>query len=192
MKKITLFIFAFVVSVASAQQTFDLDWMVGVNGAAASFTIEVGDTMHWTWGDALPHSVTNQGGSQETFDSGIITGLGTEFSYTFTMEGTNPYQCDVHAGTMFGTITVIPALSVDDKFARNVKIFPNPVEDQLTIASLYRLDTFKIYDISGRKVGEGAGTGTYTQLQMSYLKTGMYFVKVTSGNLETTLQLIKK
>ena len=73
MKKITLLIMALVVSIASAQTTFDLDWAIGINGAAASVTIEPGDTVRWTWTDSAPHTVTNLTGSQEMFDSGILT-----------------------------------------------------------------------------------------------------------------------
>jgi plastocyanin len=192
MKKIIILLFVFSLTFASAQTTFDLDWEQGVNGASASFTIEVGDTMRWTWANGLPHSVTSLGGSAETFDSGVITGAGTEYSYTFTVEGENPYECVVHPLQMFGTITVEPKLSVDDKFARNVQFYPNPVEDQLTIASLYHLDTYEIYSMSGKKVGWGIGEGTYTYLETSYLKSGMYFVKVKSGDLEAMLQIIKK
>ena len=72
MKKITLIMFALLGPMVFGQMTYDLDWEIGVNGAAASFTIETGDTMRWTWTDALPHSVTNQAGSQENFDSGIL------------------------------------------------------------------------------------------------------------------------
>jgi plastocyanin len=192
MKNIIFLLFVFSLTFASAQTTFDLDWEQGVNGASASFTIEVGDTMRWTWSNGVPHSVTSLGGSVETFDSGILTGAGTEYSYTFTVEGENPYECVVHPLQMFGTITVEPKLSVDDKFARNVQFYPNPVEDQLTIASLYHLDTYEIYNMNGKKVGWGVGEGTYTYLETSYLKSGMYFVKVKSGDLEAMLQIIKK
>jgi hypothetical protein len=93
---------------------------------------------------------------------------------------------------MFGTITVEAPLSIDDKFASNIQFYPNPMEEQLTIVSLYRLDAYAIHDISGRLVGQGAGNGTYTQINSSNLDTGMYFVTVVSGDLQATLQVIKK
>jgi plastocyanin len=104
MKKAVFFMMAlFVGFVMSAQQTHNLDWHVGISSAAASITIEEGDTVIWTFTDAVPHTVTNDSGSAETFDSGQQTG-GT-FSHTFTVVGTNPYHCGVHA-PMVGTITV--------------------------------------------------------------------------------------
>ncbi len=193
MKKITLLFATLLATVSiNAQTTFDLDWQNGVNGAAASFTIEVGDAIHWIWANGLPHSVTSQVGSTETFDSGVITGMGTEFTHTFILVGENDYNCVIHILTMFGTITVEAVMSVQDKFERNIKFYPNPVEDELTIASLYQFDRYEIYNISGRKLGEGIGEGTYTHLNTSYLPSGMYFVRVTADNLQATIRIIKK
>ncbi|MCZ6594284.1 MAG: T9SS type A sorting domain-containing protein [Bacteroidetes bacterium] len=193
MKKITLVFAALLATVTmQAQTTFDLDWQNGVNGAAASFTIAVGDAIHWTWANGLPHSVTSKAGSTETFDSGILTGIGTEFTFTFNLVGENDYGCVVHPLTMFGTITTEAVMSVQDKFERNIQFYPNPVDDELTIASLYQFDRYEIYNISGRKLGEGIGEGTYTHLNTSYLPSGMYFVRVTAGDLQATIRIIKK
>ncbi|MGB0788524.1 MAG: T9SS type A sorting domain-containing protein [Marinirhabdus sp.] len=193
MKKITLLFVSLCIAVVSnAQTTFDLDWEQGVNGATASFTIEPGDTMRWTWSNGAPHSVTSEGGSAETFDSGIITGNGTEYSYTFTTVGSNPYLCIVHPSTMFGTITVEETMGVEEKFARNVQISPNPVTDEMTITSLIPFDMYQIYDMTGKLVGQGKGSGTFTHLNTSYLKTGMYFMNVTAGKMQATVKLMKK
>lgn len=193
MKKITLLFFALATAVTTqAQTTFDLDWEQGVNGATASFTIEVGDAIRWTWANTVPHSVTTKAGSTETFDSGILTGMGTEFTYTFTTEGVNDYDCIVHPANMFGTITVGPVLSVQDKFERNIQLYPNPVDDEMTIASLYQFDSYEIYDITGKRLGQGIGEGTYTQLNVSYLPTGTYFMRVVAGDLQATVKLLKK
>lgn len=193
MKKITLLIAILLASVSvNAQTTFDLDWEQGVNGAEASFTIAVGDAVRWTWANTVPHSVTNKAGSAETFDSGILTGQGTQYTFTFTVVGENEYDCVVHPANMFGTITVEPVLSVQDKFERNLQFYPNPVNDEMTIASLYQFDNYEIYDITGKKVGQGIGEGTYTTLNVSYLTTGTYFMKVTAGDLQTTIKLVKR
>ena len=193
MKKITLLFFALATVVtAQAQTTFDLDWEQGVNGATASFTIQVGDAIRWTWANTVPHSVTSKAGSSETFDSGILTGMGTEFTYTFTQSGVNDYDCVVHATNMFGTITVEPELSVQDKFQNNIQLYPNPVDDEMTIASLYQFDSYEIYDITGKRLGEGVGEGTFTQLNVSYLPTGTYFMRVVAGDLQATVKLLKK
>ena len=75
-------------------------------------TINVGDTVQWTWGSGNFHSVTSVAGSLESFDSGDQS-VGT-FSHTFTHAGTYVYYCDIHgfdfgngtAGGMAATIKV--------------------------------------------------------------------------------------
>jgi surface protein len=101
----------FSVSGMTAQQTYTLDWGFNINGENASLTIETGDTVQWIWVDGGGHSVTSTPSSQESFDSGILQGAGSIYSYTFTQEGVNEYVCTPHSATMFGTITVASSLN---------------------------------------------------------------------------------
>ncbi|OAB78190.1 T9SS type A sorting domain-containing protein [Cochleicola gelatinilyticus] len=174
------------------QETFDLDWEQGVMGGDASFTIAIGDAIHWTWANGSSHSVTSLEESNEEFDSGILTGTGSEFTYTFTEEGENPYQCDVHPSSMFGTITVEVILDIEEKFKKNVLMYPNPIEDAITIVSLHKLEAYEIFDVYGKRVGWGEGGGTLTMLNTSYLNSGVYFITVQSKEYKTTKKLIKK
>lgn len=192
MKKITLLIMALVVSITSAQTTFDLDWAIGINGAAASVTVEPGDTVRWTWTDTAPHTVTSIAGSQETFDSGVITGMGMQYSFTFTQVGDNDYRCEVHPATMFGTIIVEQLVGIGEKFRRNITFYPNPVADQLTVTSLYKLDTYEIYNVLGMKVSAGQATGNVTDINLSNLQSGLYFVRAISGELQSTFKITKR
>jgi plastocyanin len=77
-----------------------------------SFTVSVGDTVHWDWaaGNVNPHSVTADGSS---FDSdppppGYRTSGG--YDQTFNTQGTYAYYCRVHGAAggvgMSGTIVV--------------------------------------------------------------------------------------
>lgn len=191
MKKFTFIFAALIASIASAQTTFDLNWAIGSNGGAADLTVEVGDTVRWTWNDALPHTVSSLAGSQETFDSGTITGMGQQFSYTFTMMGTNPYQCNVHP-SMNGVITVDQVASIDEKFRININLFPNPTSDKLTVTSLYELESYSIYDVLGKLVSQGMATGNVTDINVSELQTGLYFVNLSSGELQSAFKIVKK
>jgi hypothetical protein len=190
MKKITLLLVALSASIASAQTTFDLLWRVGIDPVDVSITVEPGDTVRWTWDDGLPHSVTSESGSQESFDSGVLTGSGTQYSYTFTQVGINDYKCDVHSA-MTGTITVEQLVGIDEKFRKNIKFYPNPVSTRLTVTSLYKLDTYKIYDVLGKTVAQGVATGNITDIDMSSLQSGIYFVNAISGDLQSTFKVTK-
>lgn len=192
MKKIKLFfVAALIASMATAQTTFDLDWFVGVPSNDVSITVAPGDTVRWTWTDEVPHSVTSESGSQEDFDSGILTGSGTQFSYTFTQVGVNDYKCDVHSN-MEGTITVEDIASVEDQFRKNIAFYPNPVKNKITVTSLYKLDSYKIFSILGTLVGQGAATGNITEIDLSQLKSGLYFISTHSGDMQSTFKVIKQ
>ena len=102
-----------------AQQTYQLDWGFNINGANASLTIEQGDTVEWTWIDTGQHNVVNTANAVETFDSGLLQGIGTTFSHTFTEIGVNDYECSPHNSNMFGTITVTAPASNDFYLAPN-------------------------------------------------------------------------
>jgi len=189
MKKYLLTLALFVSLTLSAQTTFDIDWEVGVNGSAASATVEPGDTVRWTWTDTLPHSVTSESGSQEDFDSGILTGLGTEYSFTFTQVGTNDYICDVHSN-MFGTITVEEVLSVEEKFVKSLNFYPNPAREQLNVFSLFKIDSYELHNIAGQLIMQETDDGNFSTLDVSSLQPGIYFLKVTSGNMSHTQKVI--
>ena len=77
----------------------------------ASVSIQVGDTVEWTWkGD--DHSVTSgtPGFPSGLFDSGI-NDSGHTFSYTFSDPGTFAYYCVPHGEccNMVGSVTVAAA-----------------------------------------------------------------------------------
>ncbi len=191
MKNTTLLVALLVATMTTAQTTFPLDWML--NQENLDITVQQGDTVEWTWQDTVTHTVTSMAGSQEDFDSGQIQGMGQTFSYTFTEVGTNDYQCNNHPGSMNGTVTVEMSLGIDEKFVRNLQVFPNPTENELKVFSLFKLQSYTMYDFAGRKVLSGNAEGTFTNINISRLNTGVYFVSLTSvEGLQTTKKIIKK
>ena len=75
-----------------------------------ALTIQVGDTVQWTWSASGHSSTSGTPGSPSGFwDSGVL-GQGTTFSHTFTNTGSFPYYCTPHGDCcgMVGTITVGP------------------------------------------------------------------------------------
>jgi plastocyanin len=65
-------------------------------------TINVGDTVHWTWTGLNSHTVT---ATDSSFDSGSPQTSGT-FDHTFSTAGTFTYLCQVHGTAMSGTVVV--------------------------------------------------------------------------------------
>jgi plastocyanin len=102
---------------SSLQQVHVYNFSFSTNpagGPITDATVQVGDTVHWTW-DSGFHNVKSVAGSIESFDSGIV-GDGSTFDHTFTHAGTYHYYCVLHgsdlgngnATGMAGVINVVP------------------------------------------------------------------------------------
>ena len=196
-KLLLLTLIFFVLVNTNAQTTHDLNWQIGSLSPTTDLTIDVGDTVRWTWTDALPHTVENDAGSTETFDSGTLTGNGMTYSYTFLLEGTNPYFCGIHgAPSMSGTITVDAPLGIED-FKNNItfNISPNPVNSILNIQLSKNIvdGNVTIFDILGKQIlVKRLNQNNLTQINVSNLSKGMYLVKVSSRNNTQTKRFIKE
>ena len=116
--------------------------------------------------------------------------MGTQYSFTFTVVGTTDYQCDVHPANMFGTVTTEMVLSTEEQFVRNLQLYPNPASDVLNVFSLYQLDEFSIYSISGSLVLNGNISGNFNELNIASLNPGVYFVNLRSGDLSHTARIV--
>ena len=93
--------------------------MVGSGGfsfAPANLTINVGDTVRWTWGSSGHNVVSGTGGNADDrfcspSDSGCanapLSNAGKTYEHTFMQAGTFPYFCSAHVSFgMTGTIKV--------------------------------------------------------------------------------------
>lgn len=94
-----------------------------------------------------------------------------------------------------GPISNPPAclLTVDDtsKKVAVVKIFPNPVQDYVNIESEKNFVAYEIVDESGKSILSRDFKGS--KIDISNLKTGVYFIKLKSLSNETNVvKFIKK
>jgi len=123
---LAFFLFA---SQDAAAVTVNLSWSFGTHHGTT--TIGVGDTVKWTWEDALSHTITHQD-LNPVFDSGIL-GPGSTFSHTFNNPGEFYYACNVHGPfSMDGTIMVTSSDSDGDEIpdsTDNCINTPNPGQE---------------------------------------------------------------
>jgi plastocyanin len=179
----------------TAQTTHDLIWERFFTSPNSDLTIEVGDTVRWTWTDPN-HTVENvPGSSVETFDSGFFGPIGSQFSYTFTVVGLNDYFCGIHgAGNMSGTITVQNSLGIDDDKLNSFKILSNPANTYLNIQLAKPTSNLNIsiYDLIGKKVliPNFNNTDKLT-IDINSLRSGLYLITLETDNSKTTKRFIK-
>ena len=98
-------------AISFAQTTHELGWANDGTSTNQQITIEVGDTVKWTWGEG-EHNLAATG--SETFESDYSSTVGYEFSYTFENIGSTDYVCTPHATNMYGTVTVTAAVSTSN------------------------------------------------------------------------------
>ena len=208
MVKKLLFLFSLSISISlSAQvETYDIDWGFGSNSNVmpatasnnADRTIEVGDTVRWTWiNDGGSHNVFSQGGSQETFTSGSTTSAPNTYSYTFTQIGSNNYVCQPHSGNMFGTITVVAEGTLSTREFNDLaefSIVPNPGQNWLNIKlpQLHSDLNIEVFDVLGKRVYGARLNKLETSIQVSNWKSGIYLVRVSNDLITHTKRFMKQ
>lgn len=191
MKKILPFAaILFAASGLTAQTTHMVDWGMGLPASETNITVSTGDTVMWMWTSAMPHSVTTTEEAAESFDSGILSGAGTTYSHTFTIEGVSPYVCSLHS-SMTGSITV-ENLSTDDLAANQLTAFPNPVTDQLHIRSATQLEKVVLHDQNGRLVWEQPINTPEALIYFSTFRSGLYLVTAYSQGKAQTFRIVKE
>jgi PKD repeat protein len=74
-----------------------------------------------------------------------------------------------------------------------LKLFPNPVQDELTLTLQNNapLSAYEIYDISGKKVMTST-LNPSNRIQVSGLSKGLYFIKVKAAKSELISRFMKK
>ncbi|HBC03367.1 MAG TPA: hypothetical protein DC015_04005, partial [Aequorivita sp.] len=63
---------------------------------------------------------------------------------------------------------------------------------KVTVTSLYKLDNYKIYNTLGSLVAQGPANGNITEIDMSQLESGLYFINAISEDLQSTFKVIKR
>lgn len=83
-------------------------------------------------------------------------------------------------------------VNVDDYGANNqfVNIFPNPVNDIITISSMNDYQSYEIIDLRGQYVLTG-NVGSSKSIEVGSLSSGTYCLRLTNGLLTKTLFFIK-
>ena len=83
------------------------------------------------------------------------------------------------------------ALSVDTFEQGEFSVYPNPVNDQLTIKSKVTVDQVTLYNMMGQKVMQQQPNGLDVNMNLAHLNKGIYFVEVKTGNHVKTVKVLK-
>lgn len=134
-------------------------------------------------GDAgVPSVVTSELNIGDAFTSTDPSGaLTIEFDSDGSVQETG-WSADVTCTT----------LGIDDvENNASFTYFPNPVKNTLTLNSQNTIENVTMYNMLGQEVLRAAPNAVNSELDMSNLQDGTYFVKVTIANITKTVRVVK-
>jgi len=82
-------------------------------------------------------------------------------------------------------------LAINDAEFKSFTIYPNPVTDILNIKAKDAVNKVSVYNVLGKLVYTATPNSLSPTINMSAMKTGVYFVEVTIGNATKTVKVIK-
>ena len=144
----------------------------------------------------------------DEFGKATFTGLDTRVEYTYTIENAS-YE-KVQGSFFLEANVIVPiyleprkvdvpylkneqlATGINEQMAREIKIFPNPATDKITVQTSGSKElTVELSTISGTLIYKSKIEGTLHQINVSNLSNGVYFVTVKSDNYYHTRKIKK-
>ena len=104
--------------------------------------------------------------------------LSTSPEYTFSINGNLSFTANFTVKT-----------PVNDLGMQNIRLFPNPVSQRLTVSGLQGRTTVSLVTITGSKVMVLTGEGSDLQADVSGLVRGIYLVVIETGTGRTTRKI---
>jgi hypothetical protein len=89
-------------------------------------------------------------------------------------------------------LTVAGVLGVNDQSIEGLAIYPNPTKNLLNLSAITPITNVKIVNVLGQVLISKTSNSTISQIDVSALSTGNYFISVTSENNTKVLQFLKK
>ena len=149
---------------------------ISVNGSTLSVA-ETGVGMTYEWVNCLDNS-TVPGATSQTFTP-------IDNASYFAIVSIN--GCSTTSECMS-----VGVLSVEHSKGLSFDLYPNPADDKIIVNGLKTKATVSIMDVSARVFLSTNTNSTNTEINIKNLKSGVYFVKITSDNINEVRKFIKK
>ena len=166
---------------------------LAVNGSPADFPTGTIFTYEVTIGNAQPFTVVDTLAKDLKKDSAIFA------RYYWTRQ-IGPHNSSLGKNNICATITKVDGVDyslsaaicaiytftgdvgiADAEALKEVKVYPNPVRDNLKIENLNEVTDISVYTITGQVVRTVSSIMGSAEIDMSGLANGLYFVKMQNG-----------
>jgi len=137
--------------------------------------------------DASTAKITLAGNASEDYDTDI-----TNAELTVAAAEIAHWDTDLTAASGVTFVAEIES-GIHDFTLNGLKIYPNPVKDQMIVSAEENIKSINVYDLLGNKVFEiNELNDNEVELFVSHLHSGIYMVNVTDVNgLQKTVKIIK-
>jgi hypothetical protein len=109
--------------------------------------------------------------------------------------GAGVYQVsytDIYGCEYFSDALTVYALGLDENPANSqLLVYPNPMNDFVTVAAHNQISDLKLYDQLGQLIFQCSPQKLQESINVSQLPNGMYFLQISMGNSIETKRLIK-
>jgi hypothetical protein len=79
-----------------------------------------------------------------------------------------------------------------NELGSNILVYPNPVNDKLTVEAQEAIGTVEIYNLMGALVYSQKDCGNKVEINTSNLQNGIYFIRLTNDNISETRRFVKE
>lgn len=90
------------------------------------------------------------------------------------------------------TVKLDKSLSTTDVVLPNFKYYPNPVQHTLAVDNTTTIDEIEILSVSGKSVLTKKINNTHSEIDLSNVSSGFYFLKVKAEGQVKTIKIVKK
>ncbi|BFO64057.1 T9SS type A sorting domain-containing protein [Chryseobacterium sp. KCF3-3] len=128
----------------------------------------------------------------------VVGGFFHDQLFTDTNDNVNTMAVNVAGGKSQSFFTkfaksACSQMSVEETAAQaGMQLYPNPVQDVLTIKSKEPLVSYEIFGATGQLVRQGNLNMTQEQIVLSSLQTGVYYIKLKTKSSTVTEKILKK
>ncbi|GLB51475.1 hypothetical protein NBRC110019_05140 [Neptunitalea chrysea] len=113
---------------------------------------------------------------------------------TFVITGSGEREAESFDGTAAPQLVIeysLVPLSVDDnESVNNIKVYPNPVNDRMYVKSAEKITSVSIYSVTGQQVIAKVVDSNELTINMSELKSGVYFMHLLQSGKEYVHKII--
>lgn len=163
---------------STAFHVYELIW------TPEKMVFSVDGNVHYTYNPATKNEDTWPFDADQYFLLNIaIEGSGTDNSFTesaMDIDYIRVYQAS-------------PSLGLDDKISteKELKVYPNPSNNMLTIKTNIDFTQAIMFDVTGKKIHTIYKKDSNNTYDISFLKKGLYFLKINSSQVSKTVKIIK-